>query len=293
MTGRAPYRSKRRDQPRTVYPTALTDYLSLADQKSGEPVEDITYSPNGAPLSDVFRKTKVRNEALLSQSFAEDSGLIVATLDDVYRVACFHLWVIWHERHATVSPVQDVLFPCFHKSLLSLCTSHDLTMAGLWGPARPHLRHAFESLMIAKFSATDPSSDIFDRWIDGVELYFANAVLKKIRHPPTDEFLNVWAVLSTWSHATVYAMQPTLGLTEAELQVTLNLAITGVLIQWAYHLLNTKIITKSVRYYAGRYGGPEDSATARRLRLAFTRQNVRLSRPARRLIRDFRSTWKV
>lgn len=275
-----------------VHPVDVAAYLRLDDQDSARKPEDVDYAAPGAPLFELFRKAKIRNEAQLRDRFPEQNSLVSA-LEDTYRIACCHLLVIWREPYATVSPVQDVLFPCFHKSLLSLCTSHDLTMAGLWGPARPHLRHAFESLMIAKLSATDPLSDVFDRWIDGVDLYFTNAVLKKIRYPPTDEFRNAWSLLSTWSHATVYAMQPTLELTEAERQVTVNFALTAVLIQCAHHLLNSHIITKSVRYYADRYGAPEDAETARRLRLTFTRQNASLSSPARRLIRDFRSSWKL
>lgn len=293
MTGRVPYRSERRGQGRRIFPVSAATYLDTASQKPWPPIEDINYSLAGVPLSDVFRGAKVRNAALLGQRFAEDSELIVAALDDVYCVACIHLRVIWHEDHATVNPAQNVLFPCFHKSLLSLCTSHDLTMAGLWGPARPHLRHVFESLMIAKFSSTDPLSDVFDRWVDGVELYFANVVLKKIRHPALDETRTLWTVLSSWSHATVYAMQPTLELTEADLEVGENLAITGVFIQWAYHLLSTHIITRSVRYYAARYLGSQDSEASRRLRSTFKRQNAGLSHSARRLIRDFRTTWEV
>lgn len=245
-------------------------------------------------FSETYENARRHNRSELTKLFQEESASIVETINDIYLVACRYLWVIYRHPYAQVSPVQDVLFPCFHKSLLGIYASHDLTMSGLWGLARPHLRHAFESLMIAKYCSVNPSSDVFDRWIDGVEIYFGNAVLKKFSHPDPVEFKMLWSLLSDWSHSTIRAGQPNLELKDTDNEAGLNFGITEALLQCLYHLLVSHIVTPSVRYYGDRYrGGDNVDAAKARIQLAFKHHRSLLGPGSLRLIRDYRATWRA
>lgn len=251
-----------------------------------------SYASHGTSFSETYDSARQHNRNELSTIFQDESRAIIETINDIYTVASGYLWVIYREPYAQVSPVQDVLFPCFHKSLLSLYISHDLTMSGLWGAARPHLRHAFESLMIAKYCSVNPSADIFDRWIDGVEIYFGNAVLKKITSPDPSEFKVLWSLLSDWSHSTVRAGQPNLELKGTDGEAGLNFGITEVLVQSLYHLLVSHIVTPSVRYYGNRYRNDNSVELAKgRIQANFKHQRTLLGPGSLQLIRDYRATW--
>jgi len=289
MSAKVPYVSKRRDEPRTVYPMG-----SLIGKKKKSTIApgQFNYAGHGPSFSETYESAQQHNRNELTKLFQEESRATVETINDIYTVASGYIWVIYRDPYAQVSPVQDVLFPCFHKSLLSLYTSQDLTMSGLWGAARPHLRHAFESLMIAKYCSVNPSADIFDRWIDGVEIYFGNAVLKKIASPEPGEFKLLWSLLSDWSHSTVRAGQPSLELKGTDSEAGLNFGITEVLLQCIYHLLVSHMVTPSVRYYGNRYRNDDCVELAKaRIQANFKHQRSFLGPGSLQLIRDYRATW--
>jgi hypothetical protein len=213
-------------------------------------------------FSEIAGNARRANAAVLAKMFAVENSALTKAFDHLYLLASRYMWVIYHDPYARVSPVQDVLFPCFHKSLLSLYVSHQLSQDGLYGPARPHLRHAFESLMVAKYCSANPHSDVFDRWIDGVDIYFTNAVLKKINDPTLVEIQQFWGVLCRWTHSTVFAGQPNLAIGESTSEVSINIGLIGVLLRWATHLLESHMVTPSVRYYGNRYTANAAAATA-------------------------------
>ncbi|NTU49845.1 MAG: hypothetical protein HGA87_02965 [Desulfobulbaceae bacterium] len=289
MSAKVPYVSKRRDEPRTVY--TIESLFGKAKKKAPVPGQ-FNYAGHGPSFPETYESARQHNRNELTKLFLEESLGIVDTINDIYTVASGYLWVIYRDPYAQISPVQDVLFPCFHKSLLSLYTSHDLTMTGLWGAARPHLRHAFESLMIAKYCSVNPSADVFDRWIDGVEIYFGNAILKKIATPEPSEFRQLWSLLSDWSHSTVRAGQPSLELKGTNNESGLNFGITEVLLQYIYHLLVSHMVTPSVRYYGNRYRDNERVELAKaRIQANFKHQRRFLGSRSLQLIRDYRATW--
>lgn len=266
----------------------------------GKPKKKVTtpgrfdYVLDGPSFSETYESARQYNRSELTRLYQDESAAIACAINDIYAVASRYLWVVYREVYADVSPVQNVLFPCFHKSLLGVYTSHDLTMSGLWGAARPHLRQAFESLMIAKYCSTNPSSDVFDRWVDGVEIYFGNAVLKKISSPDPLEFRELWSLLSDWSHSTIRAGQPHLELKGTDNEAGLNFGTTEVLLQWLYHLLVSHIVTSSVRYYGDRYRRSEEVDLAKkRLQAIFKHHRSVLGPGSLRLIRDYRAAWTV
>jgi hypothetical protein len=242
----------------------------------------------------MLRQAKQHNRVELSKTYAMESGAITDALDALHAFASYHVWAIRGWMDARSHPAHDLLFACFHKTLLSLHTAHELTLDGLYGLARPHLRHAFESLIIAKLCATDPESDVYDRWIDGVDLYFTNGVLKRLRQPDITEFSATWGLMCKWSHATVFAAQLSLNIETTSEEAELNIAFIGVLLHCLQHLLSTHILTPTVKYYAQRYGRGTRGAEARsRLETALAVLKPRFGPGSRRLVRDYKSRWRL
>lgn len=235
---------------------------------------------------------KKLNRIELARVFSTSSKAIVDGLDAVHALASQHAPTFRSPVGPQLNPAHDVLFACFHKTLLNLHTAHELTLDGLYGLARPHLRQAFESLMIGKHCSCDPESDIFDRWIDGVDLYFSNGILKKLVNPDTAQFQQFWTMLCHWSHATVYASQLSLDLETTVDESGINLALIGSLAECVDHLLCTHLLTPSVRYYAKRYGREQTTPEAR-TKFKESLPSLRAIRGplARQLVKDYRAKW--
>jgi hypothetical protein len=241
----------------------------------------------------MLAEAKNLNRKELSDHYFALSKAVNDSLDALHALASFHSWTFDGWADADPHPAHPVLFSCFHKTLFSLHAAHELTMDGLYGVARPHLRQAFESLMIAKFCAIDPESDVFDKWIDGVDLYFTNAILRKLAQPLMEEFADAWRLLCQWSHATVYANQLTMDIDTTREQAGLNIAFVSVLINFAYHLLNTHVLTPSIKYYAKRYGRSDDKAPRASLKSSMAVLRECLGPDSRSLVRDYKARWKL
>lgn len=215
-------------------------------------------------------------------------------IDGLHSLASFHAWTLTSWIDATPHAANHVLFPCFHKTLLSLHAALELTLDGLFGLARPHLRQAFESLIIAKFCAMDPQTDIFDRWIDGLDFYFTNGILKKIEAPDISQFSETWNLLCKFSHATVYANQLSLDLETTKEETEFNLAFVGAMIHCTYHLLNSHILTPTVKYHAARYGRSSRGNDAKvALKISLDTLRSAFGSASARIVRDYRSAWRV
>ena len=215
-------------------------------------------------------------------------------LDDLWRYLSRYVGIAQSLPDVVPNPAHDVIVLCIFNAMLSLYTSHKLTAEGLYGPARPHLRHAFESLVIAKFCSVDPSSDVFDRWVDGMDVYFSNSILKKIAKPSTTELAKAWSLLCNWSHASVYSGQLTMRHDKVSEHALWNLTLIAVFIQWLYHLINSHMITPSVRFYGDHYAQSQAGALAKkRLAKLFREEAAHFGPGARRLVHDFRLTWTL
>lgn len=280
------YRSKVRDELRCLIP--------IGHRSSPPPPGTIRYHSEAPSLSSMLCEAKELNRSDLPVQFPTLIESLIDCMDSLHSLAAVHAWTLTSWPDAVPHPANHVLFACFHKSLLNLHASHELTLDGLYGLARPHLRQAFESLMIAKLCATDPESDIFDKWIDGLDLYFTNGILKRITHPDTTQFSEAWQLLCQWSHATVFADQLSLDLETTRHEAAVNLAFIAVLFNFVEHLLNRHILTPTVKYYAKRYGSEARIMQAKSLlKASLSTMRSHLGSPSRRLVRDYRATWQL
>jgi len=290
------YRSDERDARRKIFnPYADEDRKDKKLRKKEHPGE-FNYARTGSNFSEIYEEAKSKNQIIIRRVYKPNIGLLIDGIDITYRLASYYLW--WaYLRDTKISPVHELLISCFQKSLISIYTAFDLTLQGLYGAARPHLRFAFESLMIAKFCSTNPSSEVFDKWIDGLQIYFANGVLKKIKSPNTDGFKELWHVLSETTHSSIYGSQPDLALKDAQKDIDLNFALICLLSQWCYHLLGSHIITPSMRYHANRYAKANtDKITPglrTKLRRVFKEQLVMVGKDTLLLLRAYRSKWVI
>lgn len=291
MSGNNLYRSERRSR-RIVF--AIDPPQENADGGPSLKAGVFEYRQNGPRFSDIVGSGRAENAARLAESRGLEYQKLTNAFDSLYLSASAYIPIIYHDPYADVSPVQDVLFPCFHKSLTSLYVAHELSREGLYGPARVHLRHAFESLMIAKYCSVNPHSDVFDKWVDGKDIYFANAILKKIEKPIFVEIPQFWKLLCQWSHSTAFSGQPNVAFDEEQAGVDVNIGVIGVMLRWAAHLLGSHMATPSVRYYAKRYSNtPKTTEARKQLNEFFSWQRPYLGAGAKALISEYRATWKV
>ena len=254
----------------------------------------LTYRHIDGNLSDIFNASRKSNIETISGNFDKSISLIEKTLDIQYKIACEFFWLIEAEPYALISDVQRVLDPCFKNNLMALKSAEITTREGLYSFARPALRMVFESLMIAKFCSSNHESEIYDKWIDGKVVYFTNGVIKKILKPDSDQFLEFWSSISEYTHSSIYAMQPDNCIENVKEQIDLNYLLIHMLSECNYHILNTHIFTKSLRYYQSKYGDPK-SLTVWRKEITGIYSSLRKSynKPARGFVRDYKLTWEV
>ncbi len=285
------YRSKRRDEPRRLRPRATLVHDPKQDRN---PPGSISYARDAPPLSETLQRGVHANRRILNQELGEELKRLEAALDDAYAYSTEHVPLMDVVPELQPNEVWQVVVPCYHSALFSLATAVFLTKTGFYGPGHSLMRLAFEALIIGKFCSVAPQSDVYDRWVDGVDLYFSNSVLKKIKKPELAETRILWKRLCQNSHATIWSGQPDLQLVDSLEDARYNLTVIGILLRWLSHLHVGHIVTPSVAYYGRRYRRTERSESARRgLRAFWTWQQRSLSRAGKALIREYVGRWQV
>lgn len=214
-------------------------------------------------------------------------------LDEIYVLTGLYRPSLHGLVRARINPAQKLIVPCTHKGLVSLAVATRMTCEGLYGPARPLLRHAFESLLIGKVCSVDAESTVFDRWDAGEDVWIGRDVLGRL-HPEPVALKALWRLLSNYVHASTFASQPLLGVSTdgAKHAIEFNLALCCALGECLSHLWLVHVVTRSVRYYQEVLGDPT-GAKASRQRLAESLRLARqyLGRDARNVIREYRARW--
>jgi hypothetical protein len=127
-----------------------------------------------------------------------------------------------------------------------------------------------------------------------MDVYLANAVLKRVSKPTLTEISQLWSQLSNWTHSTRAAVQADVSLATSRDDIELNAGLIGVLIRFADHLLRSHIVTPSVRYYGRRYRRSTRAVAAdRNLKRFFAWHASVYTATTRKLIKEFRSKWVV
>lgn len=235
------------------------------------------------------------NERNLERAAPRELQRASDLLDDLYLVASHYVpWIIGFNgtsRH----PATRLLLTSFHKGLIDLGSSFMLTRKGLYGPARPLMRQAFEAAVIGKFCSISGTRTLHDKWMDGREVRLSRDVFSQISSPSPAPMQRLWRELSGLTHATIYAGQ--LGLTirdEEGLRATwLNVCFIVMLAECLYHLFSTHLVTKSAWYFHGFYADKDGARTAAsRFKQHLSAAKREMLRPdAVRLTATYRAKW--
>lgn len=283
------YRSAQRDAPRRILARDLPGQEPYAWPTRPGVVE---YARNGLTLSRAIEGGRSHHRGFVVADLVVERDRLIQALDDLHIVASQFIPLEWLEPYANVNEVHRLLTPCFHKSLLSLYVAQSLTFEGLYGPARPLMRQAFEFLVIGKFCSVHPTSEVFDKWIDQMDVYLASAVLKRVAKPELTEISQLWSRLSKWTHSTSESVQINVSLADSREDIELNAGLIGVLIRFADHLLRSHIATPSLKYYGRRYRrSPRTVSAEDNLRKFFAWHAEVYTVTSRKLIQEYRSKW--
>ncbi len=168
-------------------------------------------------------------------------------LDVQFRIAA-NFTGIWIAPQAVLFggfryQLMPLLLPLFFNNFFSFYSALELTIRGLYGPARPILRNIFESLMISKFCRICNEDSVLNKWNSGQTIYFSNSILKRIITPDPAPFFDFWAMICSHSHATKVSSQFFFEPEKIREGVLLNIILMSALLECNYHLLNSYLIT--------------------------------------------------
>jgi hypothetical protein len=258
-------------------------------------VREINYDRSSPPFEFLAEAIEAENQLVVDAKYGPEIDLLRFGLNYLYSIASEFAWVMNAPHIAIQSRAPSVLFSTLHKNLIALHTSLKLTRIGLHGPARSILRHVYEALLIAKFCSLSDDPTLYERWKEGDSLYLTNGVLKKISFPDTEPFREFWSLLSSYTHATIYAQQIALNVKSTPNEVPLNLVYLRILLDCQSHLLSRHLITPSMQYYTKRYrSGPDPlpELRAELKRLLIESRSTLLEQP-RQIIRNYRASWEL
>ncbi|MDO8532350.1 MAG: hypothetical protein Q7T26_09360 [Dehalococcoidia bacterium] len=252
------------------------------------------YSKDDPLLLERFEREADECQKQVEANLATDLQFVRVSLSAEYRVACYYLGILSKPDIAQPSPQSKMLFSAFHKNLFVFYSSLLLTTRGFYGPARSLLRHVYESLIVAKFCALASDPSVYSHWEQGETVYFTNSVLKKIAAPDKTVFDEFWKLMCQFSHPTIYAQQISIGWETDKDDIRLNFVLLRALIECHYHLLNSYLITPSMRHVVERYSDDEELRRLKALiRALFRESRASLLPQPRRLISSYKRTWKL
>jgi hypothetical protein len=191
--------------------------------------------------------------------------------------------------------VYDLFQRTFAANLVSIKTAFELTLDGVYANAMPLLRQAYEGQMLSKLCSLDPTSDVYDRWLDGQQIFFTQDVLSRITSPSTAEFKRLWQCLSRSTHASSICGQPDLANEPAVESAPLNFVFALMLLEANYHLLCSHFVNTSMRYYKREWFPDGKLSEERRLLRELFMQGKAsgMAGGARTFIKDFRARWTL
>lgn len=262
---------------------------------------DLTrYDPRGPVFTKKVQAAHGRVRKLVDAHFLADIRRIDLILNSMYRRQGCHIWLnsiaLCFDCH---QPTYRLALTAFHKGLIALASAMSLVRSGLTGGSYSQIRYAFEAVVTAKYCGQFEDDPLASGWLDGKDLYFTNAVLKKIPKKYGLPLRQYWDEISKVSHFTIWSGQLVLS-TEVGPDVhgpTFESSLVHIekLLHLYAHLQRTYLITASVRYYTARYNeglARIDRSEQKKLRGVLSESSQRLCFEEREFIRCFAAAWK-
>jgi hypothetical protein len=243
-------------------------------------------------LTETLAKASRANRRATSKSlggfveFAED------LLNVQHTLVVHHNWMLMTFIKLNASHAVDLIAAIVHKNFFLLHVALDQSSQGMFGPARVLLRPAFEGLLLAKGCAVTGETSLLDQWTAGDQVNVSTSVLNRLTAPDNRAMKDFWRVLCQYAHATVYSMQGGEKFNHDQVEETLGLVI--LLLTMNGHLIKQHLISRSMSYYATRYGEPDlVQKEQRRLRLLIDKAAPIFSSEGRAVLKSYRAKWTM
>ena len=244
--------------------------------------------------TDKLDKCVSENRSKFDQDYAVRYDELRKAIDYQHDFTRLFFGVLGASHLTNHSSAEKPIFSALTKNELALYASLSLIRDGFHGVAMSQLRLVYEALMIAKTCSILKDHPFVDKWIAGETIYFSKAVLRRIQAPSLDELKRLWPMLCEHSHATVYSVQVETKYEEIKAEIPGVMAVIGMLICCNFHLLNRHFVTRSMTYLGKHYFDDGVFVERRDAAKAATKQLERfLSGPAKRLVREYASSWQL
>ena len=258
------------------------------------------YDPRGPVFTKKVQAAQGRIQKLVDARFSAEIRRIDSILNSLYRRQGCHMWLnnlaLCLDCH---QQTYRLALTAFHKGLIALASAMRLVRSGLTGGSYSQIRYAFEAVVTAKYCGCFGDDSLARGWLEGKDLYFTNAVLKKIPQKFGLTLRQYWDEVSKVSHFTISSGQLVLS-TEAGPDIhgpTFESSLVHVerLLHMYAHLQRAYLITAGVRYYTSRYNkglARIDRSEQEKLRRLLNESNHCLIREDRQFVRCFAAAWK-
>lgn len=258
------------------------------------------YDPRGPVFTKKVQAAQGRIQKLVDAHFSADIRRIHSILNSLYRRQGCYMWL---NNLALCldcrQPTYRLALTAFHKGLIALASAMRLVGSGLTGGSYSQIRYAFEAVVTAKYCGHFGDDPLASGWLEGKDLYFTNAVLKKIPEKFGLTLRQYWDEVSKVSHFTISSGQLVLS-TEVGPDVhgpTFESSLVHIekLLHLYAHLQRRYLVTASVRYYTSRYNkglARIDRSEHEKLRKILSESSQRLVHEDRQFIRCFAAAWK-
>ncbi len=219
------------------------------------------YASNTKSLVTELNDLSERNYKFFSKDFKTITEFVVQLIDIEHKIASYFIgWWLYPalEYRNGKKDLNLLLYSLFHKNFFLFYSILDLTLKGLYGPARSLMRISFESLIVSKFCIACSNEKVLKKWANGETVYFTNSILKNILTPDPKPFREFWDMICDYSHPSIYSSQLRLEAEHIEQEVADSLMMICLLLECNYHLLNSHLITTRDGYMAKYYIPKQD-----------------------------------
>ena len=244
--------------------------------------------------TDSLEETISKNQALFDEKYGQRLAQLRSCIDAQHSYSRLFFGFLGSTDFTNHANAGAPLASAVVKNELALFASASLVRDGLYGVATMQLRSVFEALMIGKVASLLRSDPVIERWEKGDSINFSRGVLKRIKSPQVPELKELWSGLCKTSHATIYSFQVETDYENIREEISGTLAIIEMLLSCNFHLINRHFVTKTLFYYATRYGDEEQVKNKREAARNATKElSCMLSQKGNVLIREYSRAWEV
>lgn len=236
------------------------------------------------------------NDEFVKDKFKNSIKIIDEAFDKEIELFEMISWTLDEAMQATNYTTQ-ISLSGFFKSLLSIYSAYGLNIKGQYGSSRILLRHAFEYLLIAKYSAVSNNSTIIEKWENGENVVIGRDIFHKLNSPDSERFRTLWKILCKYTHATIYSQQNEFNAVNNVAEINTNFAFIRALLEMNYHLFNRHCINSSMKFYFDDYASEEEKnrfkVLKKEIRTLFSVSKRTMADETKKVIRDYVSSWEI